>query len=448
VDIKTQGSLVPGQYINYRYLLNNTGSFNGGVAIGDYASDDVQLVDGATQQQALAFSDYYGFFAKSYSWQPVIFPSTGNYYKDQDWDNPYANITNANVVINEVPAATDATEAQKKELIAEGLVHRADAYLMLVNTYARPYNAATASDDPGVPLVLVETTTQSLSRQSVKEVYDQIISDLKTAAPSLPATQTYNMQPSKASAFGELARCYLYMNLYDSANRYADSALSYRSTLDDLGSYNAPLDGAVYPMQKNDPELLLVKNAAYSVTGYSPYALRLSDTLLSVLGTTDQRYALFTTDAATISSSYTDAGGRFFYKDRAMYETRNVGPTVPEMMLIKAEYYARSNDAASAMSWVNKLRVKRFKAADYVALTATDANDALVQVIRERQREFFCRLLRWWDMRRLKSETRFQQTLTRSFGGTTYTLDPASNRYVFQIAPYYLKLNPEIQQNP
>ncbi len=444
VDVKTQGSLVPGEALNYRYLLNSTSSFSGAVAMGDCSSDDVQLVDGSAQQQALGFSDYYGFFARSYTWQPVVFPVIGYYYKDNNWDYPYNTITNANVVINEVPAVKDATEAEKNALIAEGLVHRADAYLMLVNTYAKPYDAATAASDPGVPLVLVETTTQPLVRQPVKQVYDQIVADLKRAAPSLPAVQRYNTLPSRASAFGELARCYLYMHMYDSANRYADSALAYRSTLNDLGTMTGP----DYPLQKDDPEALLVKNAAYGTTGFSPYAFRLSDTLLSVLGTKDQRYNLFTTDAATISSSYADAGGRFYYRDLLTYEARNVGPTVPEMMLIKAEYYARKGDAASAMQWVNTLRVKRFKPADYEALSATDASDALGQVIQERQREFFCRMLRWWDMRRLKSEARFQQTLTRTFGGNTYTLDPSSNRYVFQVAPYYIKLNPEIQQNP
>lgn len=444
VDIKTQGSLVPGEAQNYRYLLNNTNALSGGVCMGDFASDDVQFVDGSAQQNDLSASLYYGFAARSYTWQSVIFPAAGSYYQDNNWDFPYNTITYANVIINEVPAVKDATQAQKDALIAEGLVHRADAYLMLVNTYAKPYSAATAENDPGVPLVLIETTTQLLARQSVKAVYDQIIADLKKAAPSLPATQLYNTLPSKASAFGELARCYLCMNMYDSANRYADSALAYRSTLDDLGT----ITGATYPQQKNDPEALLVKNAVYGSTGYSPYAIRLSDTLLSVLGTTDQRYNLFTTPAATISSTYAAAGGRFYYRDRLTGQARNVGPTVPEMMLIKAEYYARTGDAASAMQWVNTLRTKRFKAADYQALTAVDANDALVQVIRERQREFFCRMLRWWDMRRLKSETRFQRTLTRTFGGATYTLDPSGNRYVFQIAPYYLKLNPEIQQNP
>jgi hypothetical protein len=118
------------------------------------------------------------------------------------------------------------------------------------------------------------------------------------------------------------------------------------------------------------------------------------------------------------------------------------------MMLIKAESLARNNNAGAAMELVNKLREKRFQAADYVALTAADVNDAIVKVVQERRREFFCRMLPWFDQRRLKDDPLFRKTHTRTWQGTTYTLEPSGNRYVFPIAQYYINLNPEIQQNP
>jgi hypothetical protein len=118
------------------------------------------------------------------------------------------------------------------------------------------------------------------------------------------------------------------------------------------------------------------------------------------------------------------------------------------MMLIKAEVFARNNDATSAMQWVNNLRIKRFKAVDYVPLTATSAADALQKVVEERRREFFGRMLRWWDMRRLKNVTPFQRTYTKTMSGVTYTLEPNSNSYVFPIAEYLTNLNPELEKNP
>ncbi|WP_025146477.1 RagB/SusD family nutrient uptake outer membrane protein [Pedobacter jeongneungensis] len=442
VDIKTQGNLVPNQTINYRYLLNATSNFETSSNLSDFASDDLNIIDAAQINSLNSLA--YGYYVNTYTWQPVIYPvGNASYEQDRNWNFMYSRILYCNTIINELPAS-NGTEADKAELSAEALVHRADAYLVLVNNYAKPYNAATAATDLGVPLLTAQTVSQKLNRASVKTVYEQIIADLTSAIPALPTTQAYNTLPSKASAYGELARCYLYMNDYTNAARYADLALSLRSTLNDLSAITT-ITSTNYPKRITDPEILLSKTTLDGTLAYTPTAFRLGDELLSILGTTDQRYTLFTVPASTISATYT---GRYFYRERAIGETRNVGPSVPEMILIKAEAFARNGDAANAMLWVNNLRIKRFKSADYVALTASNGADALVKVIEERRREFFGRMLRWWDMRRLKNEVPFQRTYTRNYGASTYTLAPNSDRYVFPIAEYLTNLNPELEKNP
>ncbi|PJJ85077.1 RagB/SusD family nutrient uptake outer membrane protein [Mucilaginibacter auburnensis] len=445
VEIKTQGQLVPGDINNYRLILNNSNAFEVGPQIGDLSSDDVEIVNGSTQQSNQS-SDFYRYWRAAYTWQTDIYP-LGTYQTDNNWNAMYNSIAYANTVIGEVPTSTGGSEKDKAALIGEALVHRADAYLMLMNTYAKPYNASTAGSDLGVPMVLVQTTQQSLVRPSSQTVYDQIIKDLKQAIPSLAPRQTFNTQPSKVSAYGELARCYLYMNNYAAANTYADSALAIANTLNDLGAITV-VNTTTYPIRRSDPEILLSKVAYNGISAFTTTAMRLSSDLLALLGTKDQRYTLFTSDPSVISTQYVAAGGRFFTRDRSIGEARNIGPNVPEMMLIKAEYYARTNDVANAMLWVNRLRQKRFKPADYTPLTATTQAEALSQVIDERHREFFCRMLRWWDQRRLKQDPAFQKTYTRTYANVTYTLEPTSDRYVFRIPPYQIQLNPEIQQNP
>ncbi|WP_442590848.1 RagB/SusD family nutrient uptake outer membrane protein [Pedobacter sp. AW31-3R] len=443
VDIKTQGSLVPNQTINYRYLLNNGNVFEINPNLSDFASNDIDIND-AAQVSGLTGSMFYGYFAGAYTWSPVIFPfGTPTYEQDNHWNAAYSLILSCNTIINELPGS-DGTAQDKAELTAEALVHRADAYLVLVNNYAKPYNATTAATDLGVPLITVQTVTQNLNRATVQAVYDQIIADLTLAIPALSVTQLYNTLPSKASAYGELARTYLYMNDYVNAARYADEALALRSTLNDL-SVLSTVSSANYPRRISDPEILLSKRPNSGISAYTPTAFKLSDEYLALLGTTDQRYTLFTVPAATLSTSYT---GRYFYKERATGETRNEGPSVPEMMLIKAEAFARAGDASNAMAWVDRLRIKRFKPEDYVASTAATADEALVKVIDERRRELYGLQLRWWDMRRLKNDPLFSRTYTRVFNGKTYTLTPNSDRYVFPIAQYLTNLNPEMQPNP
>lgn len=439
VDIRTQGSLVPKDVVNYRYLLNYTAGYETGIILGDLASDDIAIVDAAQQTSLLNIS--YSYYKNTYTWQDDIFPLSTSYENDTDWNTMYARIFRTNTIINELPTS-NGTEVEKSKLMAEALVHRADAYLTLVNQYAQPYNPTTATSDLGVPLLLTQTFAQSLNRASVETVYQQILTDLKQALPNLLATQQYNTLPSKPSAYGLLARTYLYMSNYKMAEAYADSALALRNTLNNMATMTAT---STFPKRINDPEILLSKIASYGTSAYTPTAMRLSDDLLSLFDANDQRYNLFTVPASRVSSTYT---GRYFYREIITGENRNLGPSVPEMMLIKAESLARAGQAAQAMTWVNNLRKNRVLSTAYTPLTATSNDDALLKVINERRREFCFRMLRWWDMRRLKSEPLFQKTITRTFNGVTYTLAPDSKRYVLPIAQYLTKMNPELVSNP
>lgn len=182
----------------------------------DITADDVALPDSA-QQQALS-----PYLARAYTWQSFFYESTA---VDNDWDALYHTIYVANTVAEQVLASTGGTEAQKQELLAEAQVHRAHAYLTLVNMYARQYDPATAATDPGVPLVLTSDVGVSLPRVSVQAVYTQVIQDLTTALPYLPTTYTYNTQPTKAAAYALLARTYLQQRVYPSAQQSAETEI-------------------------------------------------------------------------------------------------------------------------------------------------------------------------------------------------------------------------------
>lgn len=444
VDIKTQGNLVPNQTINYRYLLNNNSAFEPTSSLGDFASSDIEINDPGQVTSLLAGS-FYLPFVKAYTWQTNIFPLGSSDETDQNWRALYANILVCNTVINELPAS-DGTEADKAALIAEAKVHRADAYLALVNTYAKPFNATTAAADLGVPLLLEQTISQKLNRATIRVIYDRILSDLTTAVEALPTSQALNNLPSKASAYGELARCYLLMHDYTNAGRYADLALATRNTLVDLSVYSSSTINT-YPTRFLNPEILLSRTPQDREASFPPRIFKLGTQYRSLLPPTDLRYTLFTTAGNLVSSDY-DPNGRFFTKESAIGQPRNEGPSVPEMMLIRAEVYARNGDATNAMLWVNRLRQKRFRAADYIALTATNASDALVKVINERRIEFYGTSLRWYDMRRLKDEDPFRATYTKTFNNVTYTLTPGSDRYAFPIAEVLRQTNPELEQNP
>jgi len=439
VDIKTQGTLIPSETANYRLLLNNTGVLERSVSVPDITADDVELAD-LTQQRALP-----NYVARAYTWQPAFYDCTET---DLDWNVPYAAIFYANTVAAEVPGSNNGTDATKQQLLAEALVHRADAYLVLVNCYAKAYNSSTAAADLGVPLLLTPAVNAALTRQSVQAVYGQIIQDLQAAAPSLPTTVPFNTQPGRAAAYALLARTYLLMGDYGQARQNAEAALALQSTLVDLNAYAS---GATYPRRISDPEVILSKVANTQFSA-APIVLRLSPSLLSLLGTADLRYSLFTRPATTVATTYT---GRIFARELLTGEPRNLGPSVPEMLLIKAECQARQNDGAGALTTLNTLRVRRFRPADYVPLTTANARPPLQLVLDERRRELFCRGFRWFDQKRLNQDPAFAQTQARTWLATTsvvpagtYTLAPGGAHYLFPIPPIPQRLNPEIVSNP
>ncbi|MCI1683685.1 MAG: RagB/SusD family nutrient uptake outer membrane protein [Bacteroides sp.] len=415
---------------DYQYLLNYDNFISQAFYYTELASDEVDISDEGFQTR-MSTKD-----AAVYTWADYIYSDTE---EDNDWTKLYKEIYICNQVIEGVMDSEKGTEKEKANIYAQAQVHRAFAYLDLVNVFAKQYDKETASTDEGVPLLLTPDLYASLKRASVQEVYDQIQKDLKEAMLILPDAQSNAYNASKISAYGVMARTCLQMGEYDAAYAYADSVLQKKNTLLDLNDYIN--NKTSFPKKMYNPEVVLYK----TLSNLGP-VLPLSNHLLGLLGEKDLRYQLFTVPGTNFS--WNSFNGRGYSGYQLTYDGVYTGPCVPEMMLIKAEVLARNGNYTDAISLVNDLRKKRFAPADYTDLTATSKEEALQTVIDERQREFFGRGFRWYDQKRLNKEAALAQTVTRTFKGETYTLAPNDNHYVFPIANKYIILNPEITQNP
>ena len=418
---------------DFRSTMNNNGVLEGTYSYQILSGDDIDITD-ATRQNSLG-----DILGNVYTWAPKY---TSESQSDADWDKQYKTIYVCNQVLDGVLLSQDGTEAEKQRIYAEALVHRAYAYLVLVNTYGKQYNAATASTDLGVPLLTTPNLYTKLDRAPVADVYKQILNDLRISISRLPAVAEYNVRPAKVSSYAIFAKTYLNMRDFNNATLYADSALALQSGLLDLKSYEtAP---GTIPVRLLNPEILFSKisNVVYPATS-------LSSDLLTSLGTTDLRYKLFSDVRSKFGNQFsTSFTGRASTKYLINEFVINNGPTVPEMMLIKAECLARAGKTADAMTLVNNLRIKRFTTANYVPLTAASASDALRIIVEEKRREFFGTGMRWFDQKRLNLDTDFAITKNRSFKGVNYTLQPNGNLYLYPIGDKYILLNPELQQNP
>ncbi|MCJ8208852.1 RagB/SusD family nutrient uptake outer membrane protein [Mucilaginibacter sp. RS28] len=430
VEITQPGIRTPKYTSDYRYLLDNASTFEGSYSLPILSGDDTEYTD-ANQQNVISNT-----WANAYTWADYYVPESAG---DVDWEKMYKIIYNCNSVIDGVLKSQGGSDAQKQQLYAEALVHRANCYLTLVNLYAKQYTASTAGTDLGVPLLLTPDLFASLQRATVSTVYSQIVNDLKRSVAALPGTPAYNIRPSKAASYALLAKAYLNLRDFNQAGLYADSTLQLQSTLLDLKNYSAA-PGTI-PKRLVDPEIILSKIVNGSFTGIpiSAYALNL-------LGTSDLRYTLFTRDGSAFYPSFKGrANWRYSLNGEFVIQT---GPSVPEVMLIKAECLARQGNPSASVAVVNSLRKKRFLDANYTDLTAADADAALKIVVDEREREFTGRGFRWFDQKRLNLDANFATTKTRVFNGVTYTLTPTSNRYLYPIGQKYVLMNPELQQNP
>mgnify|MGYP001181023401 CR=1 FL=1 len=148
------------------------------------------------------------------------------------FDNAYSLISRANNVINALVdfEETGVTQAQLDQLDGEAKFLRALAYFDLVRMYAQPY-----SYDPsslGVPIVTV-TEIASPARNTVQEVYTQIVADLLDAENKIGALSADGFRgetnrvslATKEAVQALLAKVYLYMEDWSGASTYASKVI-------------------------------------------------------------------------------------------------------------------------------------------------------------------------------------------------------------------------------
>ena len=420
---------------DYKALLDNSNNMLRTYSYPLYASDEAGSTIAQWENSVSGFAN-----GNAYTWAEKIIPN--NVTDDADWNTMYYSIYVSNKVVMEVLNSKNGTDADKRKIYASALVNRAFYYLTLVNIYAKQYDPATAANDLGLPMRFDDLIEGSLARGSVQAVYDRILSDLNQAIATaeLPDLALYTTEASKAAAYGLLARTYLNMRNFTEAGKAADNALKIQSTLLNLNNYTTAVTS--YPQRHVDPEVLFCK-IANTVTG-----MPVSDAQVTAFPDTvkDLRYQVFV-KPGSFAGTYFAYLPRVYAKVSIANQAYVAGPTVPEVMLIKAECEARAGNADPAMTVLNTLRKTRFKPADYTDLTAANGAAALNQVIAERRRELMGTGMRWFDLRRLNADG-LTPVLTRTLKGVTYTLQPGSNRYTFAIADKLISLNPEIQQNP
>lgn len=355
-----------------------------------------------------------------------------------DWAQMYKLVLNANTVLeyaDELIFLPADIEVAKK-LKAAALFYRANAFYILAQVYAYPYDENT-NTPYGIPVRLSADINTISVRASVIETYNCIIGDLKGAAIGLDTVRPYPNRPTKTAAYAALARCYLSMSDYTYAGLYADSALQINNN---LINFNTLSTTAANPFARFNKEVIF---PAISSTAncLAPARAKVDTALFRSFHVNDLRRVLFfklnSNGSAAFKGDYNAANNGSVF----------LGYTIGELYLIKAEALARQNMILSAMATLNALLVTRWRNNSFIPFTATGQQEALNIILNERRKELCFRGQRWTDLRRLNKDAATQVTLSRIFSNTSFTLLPASSAYTFQIPAGVIEQS-GIQQNP
>jgi len=229
---------------------------------GEYAGDNMMIRGSSTDA-------FYEFI--SYARTP------NNYRLTQFWDSGYKAIAQASNIIGMIDEGQNAEIDSK---IGESYYVRGMLYFYLCRAYGRPYYQSPETN-LGVPIV--NGTPEDIinlelpDRATVKETYEQAISDLKKAEELLSVDKG-PIFASQEAAQAMLSRIYLYMSgTYTTPNsEYAQLAVDYADKVINSGKYSLlPREQFMkyntFVPENNAETIFAIKRVASEYSGYDHY---------------------------------------------------------------------------------------------------------------------------------------------------------------------------------
>ena len=442
LDVKPTGILIPETLQDFEGLFRNYAYSRSRVINLDYVDPDVFMSDLT-----------YGFLSNeddilAYQWNSELYNADQT---DPDYNTPYSYIYLSNFILPLVDDAPEANfnPANRSNIKAEAYAQRAMEFFLLVNEYAHHYDSSNP-DIPGVALPVVTDLSAELSRSTVGEVYALILSDLEMARDLFnddhPVIRTDgNYRPGKASVYALLAEVNLYMGNFEQAKINSDIALSmydYLYNYNDIDFYDTSNVWNGYNI--TDLEYATTNKQViwnrYNKWGFNnPIQLYHPELEALYDKVNDRRWYLHATQ--TTSGGTDVAPYHIFFFASA---ERNVGLTVPRLLLTNAEAKVRSGDGAGAITSLNKLLANRM--VSFTPLTHSNDGATLQLIKDERRKELHGSSLNVFDQKRYHVLGENVPTYTRTIpiSGENITLEPGGDGYVIDIPLIVRNINPNL----
>lgn len=361
----------------------------------------------------------------------------GTYTETYPWLRMYNVIFYANSVIeSNMTEERNSGEDTEDQLKAEAFLLRAYAHFELLNLYAKPYAAATAATDRGIPLSTKIDIEQHFVPQTVEEVYTQILQDIQQGEALMqvedqPAATKYRF--SKRSAKALEARVRLYRSEWKEALEAAEALLP--CELEDMNE-----SSSVLPYYYNSKESILALERVngennHIVNGKLYMLPNLMDKYDKEKDLRMRKYSL-RADGVYIAASE--------HKDNMIVTFRS-----GEIYLIAAEAAAHLDGKLdAAKDYLKQLMVKRLTP-DYYAVKAAevdgmDRQALLVEIADERARELSLEGHRWYDLRRTDRPQITKVYTDKNGEEQTAVLQSDDVRYTIRFPQEAIEHNPDL----
>jgi starch-binding outer membrane protein, SusD/RagB family len=336
-----------------------------------------------------------GRFRYEYTW------TNNDSYTSGLWATAYQTITRACNVLEYAGKLDDPSikKSELDQLMGECFFLRALGHFDLVRMYAQPYTSAPQS--LGVPII-TKTELSYPKRSTVKEVYDQIVSDLENAISMLQPNPRIGKSNGSNKAYATtysasalLAKVSLYMGNWMDASDYATDVINGGFVLYDTSNY-ADVWGqngqseVIFEVFGKDgqeyyPEFDEIGNI-FSPYGYGDVCA--TDDLLGLYEANDVRLNVFIGNP-----DYPGFVWPAKYPGKSHLRENNIPVLrLSEMYLIRAEAALNYSTGQNALDDYNLIRTKRgLKAAESVSLS---------DIYKERRRELCFEGNQLWDLSR------------------------------------------------
>ncbi|WP_342331912.1 RagB/SusD family nutrient uptake outer membrane protein [Pedobacter sp. FW305-3-2-15-E-R2A2] len=367
-------------------------------------------------------------------------------HRTSQWSAPYKAVFNSNLVLQLLEKISPSSGSDYNAIKGAALFFRGYSFFNIASLFCKPFDAASAQQDPGIPIRQSTDVEVEDDRGTVQQTYNQIIQDLKTAFELLPETSPIKSRPTKTAALAALARVYLAMGDYKNAGEMADACLKKYNILLDFKLINS---SAPFPFSRFNTEVIFSASMPPS-SSLTQNNAKILKSLYDSYDVNDIRKTAFFRANTGINI------GTFAFK--GSYDGSSnlfCGFATDEVYLIRAECYARDGKITEALKDLNDLLITRWKdqtingitTTTYTKYVTSSADVALGFVLNERRKELIFRGIRWTDLRRLNRESQFSVILNRSVNGNSYTLPPNDLKYTLLI-PRDVISNSSISQNP